>query len=236
MILDILLNLFKEIQHVWIISNPNMPYQRRRRFYRKKRIFKRKYYRRPTLRIKKGRVIHYFKRMKKDSFTITNAGFVAIQSDTSDAVYNDFRLAQLPNTSDFTNLYDNFKICGIKRKYIFNRNSADVNASQEIPRLLTVNDFNDTGALASESEAMEYPLFKQSRLDRPTSRYWRPTQTTQGGANMVVKSRWNETTNSDGAYHHGLKEAIITTDTATGTTFGTLDVYTTFYLAMRSPK
>lgn len=95
--------------------------------YRRRRIFKRRPYRR-VRRYKRRYVkrrpshIHYFKRTKVDEFTITNAGFVAIKSDVADGTYNAFQLDQLPNYAEFTELYDTYKICAIKQKFIYNRN------------------------------------------------------------------------------------------------------------------
>lgn len=184
---------------------------------------------------KRGRLIHYFKRVKKDVIPITDLNFLAVKSSVSDGTYNQFRLDYLPNYTDFTNLYDSYKICGISKKYIFDRNSGEaVTANSELPRLITVNDFNDTTALASENEALEYASCKQTRLDKVVKRYFRPTQRLNN-VSEVVKSRWNMTTEPD-QIHFGIKEAVIATTNTGGKDLGTLHIYTTFYIACRTPK
>lgn len=188
--------------------------------------------------MKKGRVIHFFKRTFKQEITVLNSGFVAITSDGTN--YNDFKLNQLPNFSDFVNLYDTYKICGIKQKYVFNRNDAQTGGATpaEMPMLLTVNDFNDDGAPANENEMLEYSTFKQSRLDRPTKRYWRPTQQVVAGGTTstdYMKSKWNSTEAPE-RIHRGLKVAIDTVGSAGNVTIGVLCIYTTYYVACRTPK
>lgn len=98
-----------------------MAYRRKlRKTYRRRFRKFRKTYRRRNAKASSN--IHLFKRTKVDEHTLTNAGFVAIKSDITDNVYNDFRLDQLPNYTEFTALYDQYKICGIKQKFVFNRN------------------------------------------------------------------------------------------------------------------
>lgn len=215
-------------------------YRQSKRFTRVGRSARRKYGNRQMI-MKKGRIIHFFKRTFKQEVSITNAGFVAIPSETAAPRYNDFRLDQLPNYTDFTNLYDTYKICGIRRKYVFNRNSSDMGdttAGHEIPMLITVNDSNDTTALTNENEGLEYASFKQNRLDRPTKRYFRPFISSISAAvpnNNMVRSRWLSTAEPD-YIHCGMKEAVDTISSAAGATIGTLCIYTTYYIACRTPK
>lgn len=213
-------------------------FRQSKRYTRTGRSARRKFGRRQMI-MKKGRIIHFFKRSYKQEISITNSGFQAITSDGTN--YNDFKLNQLPNYTDFTNLYDSYKICGIRQKFVFNRNNADVQtttAGHELPMLITVNDYNDDGALANENEALEYSTFKQTRLDRPTKRYWRPTeQTVAGGTTSTdyMKSKWTSTEAPE-RIHRGLKVAVDTINTATGAVVGTLCIYTTYYVACRTPK
>jgi len=75
------------------------------------------------------------------------------------------------------------------------------------------------------------------RLDRVTVRYFRPTQLLQiANDNQVVKSRWNLTSEVD-VIHLGLKAAMTSYNySGDATTVGRIKVYTTFYLAFRTPK
>lgn len=194
---------------------------------------------------KRGRDIHLFKRTFRVQHSITNTSFISIPSNG--ATYNTYLITDVPNSSDFGNLYDTYKICGIKQKFIYDKNSADSDVAQTstIPNLITINDFNDISALASVNEALEYASCKITRLDKPTKRYFRPTQdilnpTTDPSSDNVVKSRWNEMNLNSGRTpkHHGLK-VLVEVPNSVGVDpveIGKLTVYTTYYLAMRTPK
>lgn len=215
-----------------------MVYRKFRKFrktYRKKSVHRpfKKY---TGVRVKNGRTIHYFKRTRVDSWLI-NEDFKPIPSYYNvTPSYNTFKLDHVPNYSDFTNLYDSYKICGIRRKYIFDRNTniaTDVDTVRELPRLITVNDFNDQNALTSENEALQYASCKIRRLDRPISRYFRPTQLDYNGA-TTRKSTWNSTATPNQVAFYGIKEASV--QQTDNVTTGTLHIYTTYYVACRTPR
>lgn len=203
----------------------------RKRTYKKRTYRKRRTYRRRTFKKTFNR--HSFKKTTIQEITVTNAGFVPITSDGTN--YNRFHLDYIANYTEMTNLFDSYKINGIRRKYVFNRNSSEVSTGVELPFLVTVNDYNDTAALTSEAEATEYSTYKASRLDKPRSRFFKPTQMIAKSAdNQVVRRRWNPSNEAD-IWHMGIKEAVQTIDSSTGTTLGTLKVYTTFYLSFMTP-
>lgn len=206
-------------------------YKRTRKTYPKRRFYK-KY--RGSRFNRRGIKVHYFKRtVVSVSTDITNSGFQAcIAGELNNT------LSELPNYTEFTDLYDSYKICAIKKKFVFNRNSAAVGtAGYEIPQLITVNDFNQSSTvLASESEALQYASYKSVPMTRPITRYFRPCQLfTATGVVNAVKSRWNPTANV-AIEHVGLKHAYMTFNTSTGITLGQVKTYTTFYLACRTPK
>lgn len=199
-------------------------------FYRKRRQFRGR-----RIRRKNRMLIHYFKRTYVRTQVITNAGFVPVYSNPGATIYNQYRLSDMPNYQDFTDLYDTYKICGIREKFVFEHNSSEI-GSDEVPNLLTCNDFNDVTAPASENEMLEYSSFKVSRMDKPIKRYFRPTcSSTTSGVARFIKSTWIPTSVSANI-HCGLKIAVNTNDTATGTTFGTVKIYTTYYIACRTPR
>lgn len=188
-------------------------------------------------KIKNGIITHFFKRTFLTEHTITNSGFQAIPS--ASGVYNSWNLGQLPNSTDFTSLYDKYKICAIKIKYVFNRNSSDtVTANHELPTLCTVYDDNDTNALSNETEAVEYANYRVNRLDRVVSRYFKPKCLNKdAGGDSVIEAKRRWISREDNTHiHHGMKVGIDVVGTATGTTIGTLKVYTTFYVGCRTPK
>lgn len=178
---------------------------------------------------KMGRLVHYFKRTMVVEKEITATGFQA-----ASAAENAFQLDSLPNYADFTSLYDEFKICGIKRKFVFNVNSAD-SGTKEIPQLITVNDFNSTDAITNENQALEYASFKSSRLDTPKSRYYKPSCALTDDQGLMFKNKWRKCGSDDDDDHIGLKWAVDTVSTAGGV-IGTLRIYTTAYIACRNPR
>lgn len=215
-----------------------MVYRKFRKFRKtySKKSSNRPFKKRNGSRSKNGRTIHYFKRTFKTVVALTDQSFYALPTDGTPS-YNEFKLNQLPNYTDFTNLYDTYKICGIATKYIFDKNSSANDNTGDIPRLITVNDYNDTTAPANESAMLEYASFKSTRLDKVVKRYIRPTQniTESVATAETFKSRWNPTANV-GISHMGLKQAIISSSNTGLVALGTLTQYITFYVACRTAK
>lgn len=217
-------------------------YKKRRTFRRGRRPFKRYY--RP--RYKKGQLTQFFKRTVMHNYTIQMPAaigtyLIPISSDGA-GHYNTFTLNNIPDYTEFTNLYDTYKICGIRQKFVFDVNNADIGTSvtppNGMPTLITVNDYNDVSALATEEEAMQYRTYRNRSLFKPISRYFKPTMTdnTGGGISNIFKRRWTPTSEAD-IVHLGLKALVAGYNfTANLTSLGRLRVYTTYYLAFRTPK
>lgn len=183
--------------------------------------------------------IHYFKRTFVDSVALSDSFFLAPVGSLG--MTNSFTIDQLPNVTDFTSLYEEYKLCGIKRKFVYDRNSAESSATGGIiPNLVTVNDWRDGSDLGSENAALEYKSFKVSRLDKPVSRYYKPAiavgEANGGTGNNFIKfGAWLTTAQTDSP-HFGLKWGITTNANTTVIHIGDLKVYTTVYLACRNPK
>lgn len=175
--------------------------------------------------IKAGKTIHYFKRTFKQVVNLTEL-FTVINPDGSDV--NSFKLSLLPNYSDFTSLYDEYKVCGISRKYLYEVNTANT-GTYALPRLITVNDWNDQVAPANENEMLEYGSCKQSRLDKPVKRYFKPRFDNTSGYQF---QKWLSTQFFTIALR-GLKEAVISSTTED---IGNVQIYTTFYIACRNSR
>lgn len=187
--------------------------------------------------------VHFFKRSKFDEFIIQTPASVGnfslpLYSDTTNSVYNDFELKHLPDYTEISDLYDTYKICGVRQKFIFSANSSNVGTTLTpigMPNLVTVHDYNTNSALSTETEALQFTTYKSRRLDRPISRFFKPTQSVVGFT-QIVKRRWNPTTFPD-IKHMGIRSFVqgynFTTDVVT---LGVLKVVTTYYVAMRTPK
>jgi hypothetical protein len=218
-----------------------MAFKKFRKYRKTFRKIRRPFKKYRGIRVKRGRNIHYFKRTFLQEVNITNAGFVGGGTLGSSI---ETQLNNLPNHEDFTDLYDSYKICGVKKRFMFNRNTSDAGptaAGYEIPQLITVNDYNDKTDLSNQNKALEYASFKTSRLDRPITRYYKPAiaidilNDASSTAGMITKGRWISTAVVD-VEHYGLKWAVDTINDATGQNVGTLRVYTTVYLACKTPR
>lgn len=227
-----------------------MPYSRK--YKKPNRRYNRRYnrrFKRNTQMVKHVRSnIHYFKRSHAIEYDLTmsasiGAKFEAIPSYITAGpvnVYNDFELAYIPNYSEFTALYDSYKICGIKVKYIFSTNTSEIGTNaglpEAMPNLYTVNDFNTPSALTTEDQCLQYASCKLNRLNQIITRYFRPTQEIDTSSGSIVKSRWNDTADT-AIQHHGLLAAYTGYNwSGDGTTLGRLKIITTYYIAFRSPK
>lgn len=214
-----------------------MPVYKRRykrkspRTYRKKRSYKKKGHKRPT------NPTFYFKRKSLISFPIIASlnsfeGAIALGGVNSDA------LQDVPGYAEYQAMFDEFKIAGISRKWIYDVNSAGtgtaVTAAGGLPVLITYNDKNDATEIASEDETLQIASTKQSRLEKPRSRYWKP----QYAGAQLGSNTWHSTALSPTIAHYGLKWAIshVPNASAPTTVLGTIRLYTTYYLKFRGAK
>lgn len=211
---------------------------RRYRKYRKRPRFHRKFKRYSRVGRTKAIRVHYFKRTMVEDILIRDKGFTS--GGTLGSSFSS-KLNDLPAASEFIALYDTYKICGIKKKFVFTKSSADVDgdATNELPTLITVNDFNDSDNLVNEDQALQYASYKARRLDKIVSRYYRPCLmmiTNSITANSLSsKSRWLSTASPD-VDHFGMKWAIDTIGITNTVSLGHLRVYTTYYIAFMGPK
>ena len=186
--------------------------------------------------------MHYFKRScLLDNISVT---------DSVMHVGKMFRLQDVPSYADFTNLFDQYKICGIKLRFVFNKNSSDagVNAAplnQFLPNIYTVIDYDDGTALSggNANTYLEYSNCHVNRLDRPFKRYFRPhiAEGAYGGVAFTryanKKSCWLDTDSTD-VEHYGAKYFIDGGMMGgSGTVIiGKLQVFATFYIACKNVR
>lgn len=88
-----------------------------------------------------------------------------------------FQLDDLPNYSEFTNLFDQYKISAVKLKFWPRFTGADVNPPATaigVSRLWSVIDYDDSATLTNENQAMEYQNCKTHLSNRPFSLYLKP--------------------------------------------------------------
>jgi len=155
-----------------------------------------------------------------------------------------FTLNSLPDYAEFTNLFDQYKICAIKQKFIFDKCSADANSvtSSLLPNIYSVLDRDDDTALTAIDDYCQYDTLKMKRINNPFKRYFRPRMATavyQGaftgyaqGGNMWVD------TGSPGVEYYGHKWGIdATMEGGIGShLLGTIKIFTTYYIKCRTLK
>lgn len=139
--------------------------------------------RRRNMRLRRGMIgrriaqpVQYFKRSVYLSGNI-------VTSVTSDTFTNQFfSLSNVPNYTEFTNLYDQYKINAVKVTLIPRGNTAEITASSgastvfqgQSVGVFSVIDYDDTAALANINEACQYQNMKMTRATQQHSRYLKP--------------------------------------------------------------
>lgn len=207
-----------------------MPY--RKRIYRRKRPLikrRRKMMRKP--RSLQSRGVYSFKR--------TFEGTPISSSNTEQLGAYTFQFAQLPNYTEFTTLFDQYKINAIRLRFVPNVSESSIGSSP-IPDFHTVLDYTDGGAPASKNAMLEYPNWKMTRGTATHTRFFYPTSFVgvlpASGvltAGDPKRKQWHA---SDLATvtHYGLKYCI---DNASASpNIITWSVYATFYFQCKSVR
>lgn len=197
----------------------------RKRYYYKKRAQKKR---------NNGKKVYYYKRSSMQKITLTNVSSGIIHLNSENGTYNSYTFSGIPGSTDFTNLYDSYKLCAIQRKYIFDKNVSTIGSTTEIPRLVTVNDYNDSSPLVDEAKALEYQTYKTSRLNHVVKRYGRLMQKID--SDYMARPHYIPCTTVN-AHHMFLKEMVVINNPGDGsTTLGELNIITTYYFKMKTVK
>lgn len=198
---------------------------------RRRRITRRKIYRRRRV-VKNLGNVHHFKR------TLIGTSINTATSTTFGAYA--FSLAQLPDYTEFTNLYDQFRINKVLVKLVPNVNSAEAGATQRLPQVHSVLDYNDSTAPTTLDELVQYNNYRMTMGSRIHTRKLTPafldnvfeTSSVTRGSNPNFK-KWLSTSNATAIPHHGMKWAIGSTASASAITY---TPYITFYISCKSVK
>lgn len=219
-----------------------MPYYRKKRVYRKKRPMRRnrrKYSRLPRRSLgNPNQKVYYFKRF-------TTLGTIVVTSSSANAYgASVFSLDQLPGYTEFTNLFDFYKIKAIKLSFIPTSNvtlqtgnsSTTVANSIYNNRIFTVIDYNDAGIPTSVNELREYSNCKWSPNNKIHKRYIVPNplaDATDDSTISLMNKPWVPSTNYAMDYY-AIKWAI--ENTAAGVGVELYKMEAKFYIACKSPK
>lgn len=147
-----------------------------------------------------------------------------------------FKLSDLPNNADITNLFDYYKFMGVKIKFIYSHNSSEAGAiGFNLPNLVYTYDYDDANLPLSENELLERSTTKLRRMDKPISMYIKPKINNEIYNNGITtayalskgENPYIDSSNS-GVNHFGLKYGIVLNSAQNGN--GVLKVYATYYL------
>lgn len=211
-------------------------YVRRRatRFRPRARVKRVTRYRRRRARIPRqltvgtSRNVHKFVRSIKTSYSFGN------NSGTQYKQYAlAFNLADIPNASEFTTLYDQYMITGVQVKLVPRANVSLSNTGERMGTLISVLDYDDNNPLASIDEFMQRTSKKITRDTQVHVRYLRPMVSSMVYQSAVTTAygpkRMRLDMSNSSVPHYGLK--IYWDNPAWPTTDGvkTFDVYLTYY-------
>jgi len=152
-----------------------------------------------------------------------------------------FTLADLPNFTEFTALFDMYRIFAVQMRLRprFNLGTVGSITTVKLPRLFSVIDYNDNVNLTLINDALEYQSCKETRFDQDHVRMIRPhanlaaqeaTLVNFGGLKSQV-SPWLSTEVTD-VNHYGLK-FLIEAGAAGQTVFQSWSVDLTYYLEFK---
>lgn len=183
-------------------------YRRRRYYYGKARKTVRRYKRRYTTRKAKPKSkydqVHLVKRFGSLLSTPTSTTVTTINNPATDQTYKfAFRLSNVTGYSDFTSLYDQYKIRAVKVSFIPIMNITTANESGYASLIYSTYDFNGEGSVPTRDQIREYQYCKWSPYGKIHKRYFFPRQLELGSATKVGPQNWLAN-NSQNTLYHGL--------------------------------
>lgn len=163
--------------------------------------------------------------------------------DQTDREYSfQFKLNDLNNYTEFTNLYEMYRICAIKIRLIPSNNVSDITSTQAIPQLMWVRDMDDATLPASRAELMEYPGVRITRLTGPRTIYIKHPRVARAIYNGLTTAygegrpnTWVDSENED-VPHYGLKAILMNTSGVDQSANWTCQMYVTLYCQFKNPK
>ena len=147
-----------------------------------------------------------------------------------------FQLSALANASEYTVLYDMYKISAVKWTLMPRGNSAEAGTNNNNTKIMTVLDYDDDNTPTSVDQLCQYESVKTTNLSRDHSRYLKPkfaraiykTAVTTG---YGVGTGWIDCDSTD-VPHYGIKYALLRTTSGTVT----YDLKVTYYLQFKGVR
>lgn len=172
--------------------------------------------------------VHYFKRSQYYSATIVNNTLNNTPFATT------FRLSDVPNVSEFSNLYDQYKITAIKWKLM--PRSSDYAIGLTAPRVFSIVDKDDSSPPLNIDEILQYQNVKVTSFGKWHTRYIKPNIGYQlGDLSTTINMRsvgkgWIDMANTN-VPHYGIKGIITPSSSALA-----FDLHVTYFLAFKNVR
>lgn len=175
--------------------------------------------------------VHHFKR----TFRLPQLNF----SVGSTLMYAEqFDIGQLPQFTDFANLFEVYKVNAIKYELVPCQTGSDLNPTATtlfLPNILSVVDYTDATPPTGINELMQYTNLRRTKITRRHSRYFVPkvNNDVNGIAIANVKPTWMGF--GAGIPMYGVKWGLDQPVNTAVNGFG-IDRYVTFYFSCKNVK
>lgn len=192
------------------------------------------------------RQVHIFKRSTYLGNITASISALGVPTPVGNAYA--FSLSQLPNVSDFTNLFDQYKITGAKLQITPACSEGILSplAGTAQPlgfsRVHSVIDYDDTSAPSSEDQLLEYGSHKSTAPFQTHTRFIKPKvlqevyRSTLGTAYAPKSGQYLDVAYPD-IPHYGMKVWISAPNTNPGTAQSiTYKVYLTLYVTCKNVR
>lgn len=200
------------------------------RFYRKKSYVRRRTTRRSNARRTRRTVRRpkYLFRRKVQFTSISLAPLTVARNGLMQ-----FKLNDIPQYTDFTNLFDSYKLRKVKVEFRPTVNSFD-DSTDEIPQVLECVDYNTTVPLSGVDTVMAYQNVRQWSADKYHSRTFRPRYMIGDptGTKFSVSQQYQPTSNVD-LLHYGLQWAC---PYFTNGSNVDIEIWVTYWVQCKSPR
>ncbi len=152
-----------------------------------------------------------------------------------------FRLSDVPTSTDFTNLFDQYRIVAVEAIYVFSTHV--LSAQARYPRITFAVDYSDASNPASEAEVLQYQnaeSFQFGQVKHTFKRVLKPRAALAAfegafsGYGMASANQWFDTNDSSIEYY-GTKEWVVNYNT-TLATGAVINVYHRYHMEFKNAK
>jgi len=152
-----------------------------------------------------------------------------------------FRLTDVPSASDFTNLFDQYRITAVEAVYVFSTHI--LSSAARYPRLTFAVDYSDAGNPTSESDVLQYQnaeAFQFGQVKHTFKRMLKPRAALAAfegafsGYGMASANQWFDTADASIEYY-GTKEWVSNYNT-TLATGALINVYHRYHFEFKNAR